>query len=177
MFAPTFRKRYRNSKQAVALDLEEVRNTLEHATSEKWVVLVRSHIANSRQGMNVVFSDAVIDVTSYPDMNELLQVTDILISDYSSSIGDFALSGKLCLLFQDDLEEYKSHDRNLEFELEDSPFYHFHTQADLCQFLQNVSEIDAKANSDAILAFYGTHESGKSSLILSEMIAHACGKG
>jgi CDP-glycerol glycerophosphotransferase len=40
-------------------------------------------------------------------MSELLLITDLLITDYSSCAGDFALLGKPIFLFQSDIEEYK----------------------------------------------------------------------
>lgn len=170
MFAPTFRKKYRVSKQEVTLDLETVRKTLEQATAEHWVVLVRSHVANAQEGMSVSYNKDIISVTDYPDMNELLQITDILISDYSSSIGDFALSGRLCLLYQDDIEDYTNQDRALVFNMADSPFLCAHTPDEMYALLARVNDIDAKANSEAINRFYGITESGHSSDKVAEKI-------
>ena len=48
-------------------------------------------------------------------MAELLLVADILISDYSSSVGDFALTGRPVVLFQPDRERF-SGDRTFYFE-------------------------------------------------------------
>jgi len=48
----------------------------------------------------------VIDVTLYPDMKELLCVSDLLITDYSSSMFDYTMSFKPCLLYATDVEHY-----------------------------------------------------------------------
>ena len=175
MYAPTFRKKYRSEQQELTLDLEKVRSILETATSEHWVVLVRSHVANSKHGMSVAYNDRIKSVTDYPDMNELLQITDILISDYSSSIGDFSLSGKLCILYQDDIEEYTSHDRSLIFDMEQSPFYHFSTPDETYQFLSNIKNINPKTNSEAIDRFFEVHETGNASFKVADLIAKECG--
>ena len=50
--------------------------------------------------------EEVIDVSDWPDMQELLCAADMLITDYSSSMWDFALLGRPCLLYQNDLEMY-----------------------------------------------------------------------
>jgi CDP-glycerol glycerophosphotransferase len=49
----------------------------------------------------------IIDATSYPDMQELLLVSDVLITDYSSTIYDAAIMRKIVLLYAPDLDDYK----------------------------------------------------------------------
>ena len=53
------------------------------------------------------YADRIIDFSSYPDINELFYVTDILITDYSSNIYEFSLHGKPMLFFAFDKEEYE----------------------------------------------------------------------
>lgn len=48
----------------------------------------------------------VIDCTSYSDIADLMKIADILISDYSSLVLDFALLNKPIVLFQYDYEDY-----------------------------------------------------------------------
>ena len=47
-----------------------------------------------------------IDATDYPDMQELLAVSDCLISDYSSCIWDYSIMGKPIYLYTPDVDEY-----------------------------------------------------------------------
>jgi CDP-glycerol glycerophosphotransferase len=49
-----------------------------------------------------------IDVTSYPDMQELLLIADVLITDYSTIIYDMAIMRKIILLYAPDLDDYKN---------------------------------------------------------------------
>ena len=51
-------------------------------------------------------AENVLDLTSYPDMQELLYACDALITDYSSSMWDFSITGKPCLLYTPDLDRY-----------------------------------------------------------------------
>ena len=53
-------------------------------------------------------------------MQELLCTVDMLITDYSSCMFDFALSGKPCLQFATDIESYRQ-DRNFYFPLDRLP--------------------------------------------------------
>lgn len=67
------------------------------------VILKRAHPGGR---MTDAAISEVVDVTDYPDMQELLCAADMLITDYSSSIWDFALLGRPCLLYIPDLKEY-----------------------------------------------------------------------
>jgi CDP-glycerol glycerophosphotransferase len=60
----------------------------------------------------------VFDVTRYPDINDLLAVTDVLITDYSSVMFDFAPTGRPMLFFTYDLEQYRDQLRGFYFDFE-----------------------------------------------------------
>ena len=52
----------------------------------------------------------------------MLLISDLLISDYSSLMFDFAITKKPCVLYTSDLEEYLKKDRNLYFNIYELPF-------------------------------------------------------
>lgn len=170
MYAPTFRERYKQKKQETGLDFRKILSILNEVTGDNWKVLIRSHISNSKYGINIDYSQNIISVTDYPDMNELLKISDILLSDYSSSIGDFCLSGKMCLLYQDDINEYTDCDRDLCINIDDSPFYRFSKAQDIYNFLKNYKLYNTSINCEQIKAFYGVHESGRSSEVMADII-------
>ena len=47
----------------------------------------------------------IVDVTDYPDMQDLLEFADIMITDYSSSIWDFCITRKPAFLYVPDLSK------------------------------------------------------------------------
>jgi CDP-glycerol glycerophosphotransferase len=59
----------------------------------------------------------VRDVSGYPDGLELLLVADVLVTDYSSWLLDFAATGRPIVLFAPDLEKYRDHVRGLHIDL------------------------------------------------------------
>src|SRR5699024_7756714 len=49
---------------------------------------------------------AVIDVGTYPHINDLLLAADVLITDYSSVMFDFSVTGKPMIFYTPDMSEY-----------------------------------------------------------------------
>ena len=87
-------------------------------------------------------------------------MTDLLITDYSSTPGDLALAGKGTLLYQEDYEQYTSDDRQLYFRMEDTPFRIAHNQKEMLELIDNWTEEGAAENARRILDFYKTFETG-----------------
>jgi CDP-glycerol glycerophosphotransferase len=70
-----------------------------------YVLFLRTH-PNTTSEMKVTFNDFLRDYTSYPDINDLLLVSDILISDYSSTILDYCILDRPVVCFGYDFQEY-----------------------------------------------------------------------
>lgn len=69
------------------------------------VFLVRTHYLIS-QNLNLKSISNVVDVTNYPFIENLYAISDLLITDYSSVLFEFARTGKPIICFQMDKEEY-----------------------------------------------------------------------
>lgn len=121
LYAPTFRADH--STDAFALDPMAVKKACEARFGGEWSVLIRLHpnVAARSRGLFAYDGESIVDATAYPDMQELLRGVDLLITDYSSSMFDFALGGKPCVQFALDIEEYKK-DRNFYLPIDDLPF-------------------------------------------------------
>ena len=61
----------------------------------------------------------VIDVSAHPDIRELLLAADVLVTDYSSVMFDFAVTRKPILFFTYDLADYRDITRGFYFDFED----------------------------------------------------------
>ncbi|WP_306204767.1 bifunctional glycosyltransferase/CDP-glycerol:glycerophosphate glycerophosphotransferase [Actinoplanes sp. RD1] len=81
------------------------------------VLLVRRHpnVIDEIPGAGDGF---VYDVSAYPDMADLLAAADILITDYSSVMFDFASTGRPMLFFTYDLAYYRDELRGFYFDFE-----------------------------------------------------------
>jgi teichoic acid glycerol-phosphate primase len=103
LYAPTYRDGELDASD-IKLDL----NRMQKELGEEYIVLLRLHPAiRTTFSYNDKFPGFVYDYSGPAyDVNELLLVTDILISDYSSIPYEFALLKKPMIFFAYDLEEY-----------------------------------------------------------------------
>lgn len=171
LYAPTLRRNTDNgSQQAQDIDIEKTLKALETKYSCNWCCIVRAHPAvKGLSGLNYD-GKRLIDVTKYEDMADLLLVSDMLITDYSSCAGDFALLNRPLVLYQADRTEYLEKDRTFYFEMSDSPYYIAENQDELEDIISEFNEEAIVKNCKDILDFYTTSESGEASKIIAQRI-------
>lgn len=73
---------------------------------EDYLVLLRTHPYTTKL-MNVEFDEFVWNCIEYPSVNELMMAADVLISDYSCILLDYAILEKPLICFGYDYEEYR----------------------------------------------------------------------
>lgn len=109
LYAPTYRKpadNYFNESIAISYDIdcELVCDALRKRFGGTWRFGFRLHpCVVNRDGLS---GNNVIDLSEYPEMQELLLAADVLINDFSSSMWDFMLTGKPCFIYAKDLDHY-----------------------------------------------------------------------
>ncbi|MFP7298703.1 CDP-glycerol glycerophosphotransferase family protein [Neobacillus niacini] len=107
LFAPTFR----GEGQSTAYYPFEKLNfhLLYEKLKDDYIFLIKMHpFVKEKVEIPLKYKGFFLDVTTYPEINELLFITDLLITDYSSVCFEFALFNKPMLFFAFDLEEYKN---------------------------------------------------------------------
>ncbi len=117
LYAPTWRDNRRTSsnRYAAVSYLNVARAS--KALGSTGTLLLRGH--SNTPG----FSDAqrysnVRDVSRYPDIGDLLEIADVLVTDYSSVMFDFAVTGRPILFLTPDLAEYGSSTRGFYLDFE-----------------------------------------------------------
>ena len=83
---------------------------------EDHVLLLRLHYMLTGR-LEAVEHPAVRDVSFYPDISRLYLAADVLVTDYSSSMFDFAVTGRPILFFTYDLANYQTRVRGFYFAL------------------------------------------------------------
>ena len=119
------------------------------------VLLVRLHsIVASR--LKPIPGAPMVDVSTYVDTAGLYLAADLLVTDYSSAMFDFAITGKPLLFFTYDLEHYRDDLRGFYFDLaEVAPGPLVQTSAELVTAIGDVEAITA-ANVDRYARFRDT---------------------
>lgn len=106
LYAPTWRdQKAPKSWQAEMVDFLDLSRLVGDLGSD-YQILVRGHGHNARAGSVVESQDGVIDVTFYPQINDLYLVSDLVITDYSSVMFDFAVTGRPMIFYAPDLDSY-----------------------------------------------------------------------
>jgi CDP-glycerol glycerophosphotransferase len=108
LYAPTWRD---DRAFSLELDLGAAARTLaDH------VFLVRAHWHAGAS--SEVIGERVLDVTHHQDLRELYLAADVLVTDYSSAMVDFAVTGKPILFYAYDLAHYRDVLRGFYWEFE-----------------------------------------------------------
>lgn len=115
LYAPTWRDD--NRKIINEISEFDTLNKISKILNKKIKLLIRAHY-NTK---NLKVSNNSINVTDYPDMQELLCAADILITDYSSCMWDFSFMYKPCFIYATDVERYKQ-DRDFYTPMSKWPF-------------------------------------------------------
>lgn len=104
-FAPTFRG---NGQQSAHYPMEILNlDKLYRELKDDYVFLFKIHpFVKNDFNIPYQYKDFFYDFSSYREINDLLFVTDLLITDYSSVCFEYALLNKPMLFFAFDVEEY-----------------------------------------------------------------------
>ena len=173
MYAPTFRSDLKSD--AYSIDYKRLKESCEKRFGGEFSVLVRLH-PNVIKNSDSMHFDGVdsINASYYPDMQELLAVSDVVISDYSSLMVDYSLSGKPCFQFAMDIEEYKK-DRDFYFDIGNLPFVLSRTNDELEQNVLGFDESAYKVSLDEFFKSVGMIQNSEASSECAALILRVCG--
>ena len=147
LYAPTFRDDH--DLGCYSLEYTKIYNAISQHFQSEFSFLTRMHPNLAKVAELVPTASFVFNASSYPDIQELLVATDILITDYSSLMFDFMLSRKPVFIFATDREKYQS-DRGFYFEMEELPFPLAASNEQLCK---NITNFDNKLYQTALENF------------------------
>jgi CDP-glycerol glycerophosphotransferase len=143
LYAPTYRDQVIDRSGRYRLDLQLDLDRLREAVGDDTVLLFRKHhyVADEVPAGPNGF---VRDVSRYPDGTELMLAADILMTDYSSMMFDFANTGRPMLFFTYDLDAYQDEIRGFYLGFEETvPGPLLRTTADVIGALRDVDGVRA----------------------------------
>lgn len=177
LYAPTYRE---DDSTAVRKSCEESQNlvsALENRFGRRFVVVTRMHpLAMSRtsqQGNSYLSfeqdTEYVADGNEFGDIYELMEASDVLITDYSNTLFEFAQAKKPVFLYAPDKEEYIQ-SRGLYFDYDSLPYPIAETREELAEC---ILRYDEKKYLDAQSKFFeqfGLVETGHASEKIAKLI-------
>ena len=102
-------------------------------------------------------------------MQELLLISDVLITDYSSAMWDYSFTYKPCFLYVPDLIEY-SKTQEFYVPIEKWGFDYALTENELINYINDFDDIKYKDKVIQAQNFYGAFDDGNASYKVYEMI-------
>ncbi|MFD8566333.1 CDP-glycerol glycerophosphotransferase family protein [Streptomyces sp. NPDC059639] len=157
LYAPTFRGTPKNKKAQLLLDVREFAERF----GDTHTLLVRAHYMEAAT-LPVTPPGTVLDVSRHHDVSELLCLADVLVTDYSSIMFDYALLDRPIVHFAPDLDTYTA-ERGSYFDLRarsGGPVVD--TQEELHRTLAGIKETDGdwQEARRAFAAEFGTYDDG-----------------
>ena len=173
LYGPTFRDSH--NFDCYSVNYEKLIAAAQKKFGGKWKVLVRFHPTVRAFSQNILAkSENIVDVTDYPDIQELMLLADIAITDYSSWIYDFVLTRKPGFIYATDLEQYDN-ERGFYYNLETTPFAIAKNNRELVRNIQNFDMDAYQAKVEEFLQGKGCVEDGQASRRVVEKIKEIIG--
>jgi CDP-glycerol glycerophosphotransferase (TagB/SpsB family) len=127
-----------------AIDLDDFGKRL----GDDHVLLLRLHNMVMDR-LEITEGSVVRDVCSHPDIRDLYLAADLMVTDYSSTMFDFAITGKPLLFYTYDLEYFRDELRGFYFDLaEAAPTPLLRTSEELVAAIADIDAIAAEHADD-----------------------------
>ncbi|WKA57716.1 bifunctional glycosyltransferase family 2 protein/CDP-glycerol:glycerophosphate glycerophosphotransferase [Planococcus shenhongbingii] len=167
LFAPTFRDWDSNSFQRVLDDVQKMSREIEGNS----IILLRLHYLLSEKISQLELPGNIINASNYQDIQELYLLADLLVTDYSSVMFDYALLKRPIILYCYDLEEYITR-RGMYFDFAElAPGPVCQTIEEVLHFINHQNELHSfDAALDRFVAEFGSIEDGQASAKVVEKV-------
>lgn len=170
LYAPTFKGTEHNAKsldeKSELLNVRMLKDEFKKKYGGTWKFFIRGH-QYTKTVENIINDE---DWSDYPDMQELLLITDVLITDYSSCMWDFAFTNRTCLLYTPDLDNYNHNERGFYTPIDIWPGIQFSSNKEISNIVKNLNQKDYELKVKKYLNYTGSYENGTAtSQVLDEI--------
>lgn len=165
LYAPTFRDMDTSDEEK--LDLSTAAQAMARRWQKEVIVLVRNHPDRAGELLPGCSDVKHIDVSTYGDVQELLKISDVLITDYSSIMWDFSLQRKPVFLFHPDNEKYDV-ERGFYLSFAELPYFEAASNQEMSDLIGTFDEKAYIERVNIFLARYGSYDGGRA----AEMVAN-----
>lgn len=168
LYAPTFR--IQSGVENYIWNYKRVCESFEIKNHKKYVMLIRLHPCVIEQSQDIVFNEVVINASNYSDMQELLAISDFLITDFSSCAFDFSFANKPVFLFAKDKKSYLENERELLLEVDKLPYSFSENEDELIKSINAFSETEYKTSCEKFFNKIGLYEDGQGAKVVANWI-------
>ena len=173
LYAPTFRDDHKLSYYNI--DFDSLVQALSDRFGGSWSVLVRLHPTIRKAAKKYLRNhENIIDVTAYPDIQELMMISDVAITDYSSWIYDYILTRRPGFIFATDIYSYET-ERGFYYPLSSTPFPVSTNNETLIENILLFDEKQYEKNVDVFLEEKGCIDDGHASQRVVDKIIELVG--
>ena len=175
LYAPTFREMNRKCNCTLDyifnINYLNLKKCLEQKFNGVWKILIRLHPNIAARSKELNLPPFVENVTDYSDGQELLSVSDCVITDFSSIVYDFIFTKRPIFIYASDYNDYIKNQRPLNFKLEDTPFKICKNNDELDKAIMNFNNCSYIKNVELFLKQFGVFENGEASKIIAEKVS------
>lgn len=167
LYAPTFRNKEDSNNVFNYLDLKRFNEVL----GDEYELCLRLHPKIRKFYKGSIDSDSsYVNCSDYSNEQELLLISDILITDYSSIMIEFALLNKPMIFFAYDLDEYLASERGFYYDFKKTvPGEIVYTSDELIDAVENV-ELDENRITEFLKTQFDTIDGNSSKRVVDFLL-------
>ncbi|MCQ2495761.1 MAG: CDP-glycerol glycerophosphotransferase family protein [Lachnospiraceae bacterium] len=177
LYAPTYREETQNfEKRGHGPEKAELSKALEKRFGSKFVFVSRLHpLAMSQTGrrssvyLNLDNEEYLVNGNEFGDIYELMEAADVLITDYSNTLFEFAEAGKPVFLYAPDSKDYES-SRGMYFDYKGLPYPIAASGAELCRKILNYDRDEYGLRQREFFEALAVTENGRASEKIARLI-------
>ena len=174
LYAPTFRNDL--SLDVYRFDYEKCRIALEKRFGGSFVFALRMHPnLTDKSGELIDSRNAnIIDLSKYPDAQELSAAVDVMISDYSSMLDEYAMTNNPGYIYAPDAERY-SKERGFCYSIYERPYPVATTEEELLQLIEETTDSEFEAKRNAFFDMIRLDDDGNGDKDVADIIERVIG--
>ena len=181
LFAPTHRDSDIDASLRIieCLDSKGILESLRNKFGGDWIFVIRAHkmvYEKLKNNAVLIHNKSVFSGNVCEDMAEYLRIADFFITDYSSSLFDFMVLHKPCLLYAPDRETYEN-TRGMYMNMDDLPYPVCYSQSDIIKTISNYNNDEQQHQIKEFLNKIKDGEDGMASDRIAHIIVNFVSKG
>ena len=167
LYCPTFRDD--GDTEVYDINWNSIIRALDSRNDGEWIILIRLHPNVPHPEHLFHFTKRIINVSSYPDMQRLMAICDLQVTDYSSTLCDSIILQTPVILYAPDIDDYQG-SRGLKPFFFNLPFVLTTTNEELEKVILNFDSKDFLKKMEAFSQVYQGFDDGHASERIVERI-------